>query len=403
MISEVSASSGGRRTIVAAIVLGAFGQVGFIGLRFIIVLHAIALGASAAAVGLLQASFTLLATILSVRIGHLLDSRGVRVPWMAGLVLMAVCGLLPVAVPGLPVLFVAAAILGTGASLAYVSHVKVVGELSDTAARMGWLSLSGVIFAIATFAAPLLAGLVIDHFDHRIAYTAIVPWVVAAFACIALRLVAVPPPHPMHAGSKPKNVFALLKDPSLRAIYVLSSVMSLVWESFALVVPLYGAEVGLSATAIGGVMSSMAAAMLAVRLLAPLLGRRLTPWRMMVGALFVSSVGYALFPLAHEAPVMMALGALIGLGVGLTQPMTLTLLYEFSPPERVGAAMGLRQFFANGILLGIPIVFGALGSVFGMAPVFLAIAASGFAGCVYARGREPVKPPESRAGTGDAR
>jgi MFS family permease len=154
-------------------------------------------------------------------------------------------------------------------------------------------------------------------------------------------------------------------------------------------VPVYGSQMGFSATTIGLLLSTMALAMLGVRLIAPVLARYVSPWRLMIAALLLASSAYTVFPLAESVPLLFMLSLTIGFAVGLTQPMTLSMLYELAPPGRGSEAIGLRQLFGSTGQVAIPIVFGGLGSAFGMPPVFWTIAASGFACSLYARRKQP--------------
>ena len=90
---------------------------------------------------------------------------------------------------------------------------------------------------------------------------------------------------------------------------------------------------------------------------------------MMLGA-----ATFLLIPL-FETPL--ALGAvcfLLGLGLGLGQPLTVILAYNHAPPGRAGEGLGLRIAIINTSHVGVPALFGAVGSIMGTLPVFWVIA-----------------------------
>lgn len=379
-----------RRTILLAIAFGASAQVAFMGMRMAIVLHAISLGAGTGTAGLLQAIFTILGALFSIRMGRVIDRVGPARPLLYGLLAVVVFSALPVALPTLPVLFVAGLGLGAAASFVYQAQICAIGELSDRQSRLGYMSLSAVVYSLASFIGPMLAGVMIDGIGHRLAPLAIVPWPLlglVAMAVVGMKRMPGPPPQAPNAGER--RALDLLREPRLRAVYILSSALTIVWESYYLVAPLYGTERGFSATTIGILMSTMSIAMLAVRLVAPVLARRITPWNLMVIALGLASTAYLVFPLTGVVPLLMILSAVIGVAVGVTQPMTMAMLYELAPKDRTGEAVGLRQTFASSGAVAIPVVFGALGSAAGMLPVFWVIAAIGYAGAVYGRRYRP--------------
>jgi hypothetical protein len=61
---------------------------------------------------------------------------------------------------------------------------------------------------------------------------------------------------------------------------------------------------------------------------------------------------------------------MLGLSLGCGQPLSLMLTYARSPPGRSGEVIGLRLTINNFTHVVVPLVFGSLGSLFGLAPVF---------------------------------
>ena len=66
----------------------------------------------------------------------------------------------------------------------------------------------------------------------------------------------------------------------------------------------------------------------------------------------------------------MVIAFLLGIGLGGAQPMIMSLVTTHAPAGRVGEAVGLRTLLLNGSQTLIPLLFGALGAAFGIAPVF---------------------------------
>ena len=60
---------------------------------------------------------------------------------------------------------------------------------------------------------------------------------------------------------------------------------------------------------------------------------------------------------------------------GVSQPLTLNLAYNHSPPGRTGEVTGLRLTINNVTHIGVPIAAGSLAAVLGVAPVFWTSAA----------------------------
>jgi MFS family permease len=83
----------------------------------------------------------------------------------------------------------------------------------------------------------------------------------------------------------------------------------------------------------------------------------------------------------------MAVAFLLGLGLGMSQPMVMSLLHNTVPPGRAGEAVGVRMTLVNISQIAIPLLFGALGAWLGMLPVFWATSLLLSGGSWYAKRR----------------
>ena len=126
------------------------------------------------------------------------------------------------------------------------------------------------------------------------------------------------------------------------------------------------------ASAIGMVLAMFAAASFIVRIVMPRLVERFSEEQVLTGSIFIASATYMLFPLVESGLVLAAIAFLLGLGTGCGQPLTLMMIYARAPEGRSGEALGLRMAINNLTHLVVPLFFGALGSAFGVTPVFLA-------------------------------
>ena len=70
-----------------------------------------------------------------------------------------------------------------------------------------------------------------------------------------------------------------------------------------------------------------------------------------------------------------ASGGLLGLSLGSVQPMVMSTLHQITPESRHGEALGLRLMSINISSVLMPMVFGATGSLIGIAGVFWCVSA----------------------------
>jgi MFS family permease len=92
-------------------------------------------------------------------------------------------------------------------------------------------------------------------------------------------------------------------------------------------------------------------------------------------ALAVACVAYVAIPLTQNPWLLGAVSLVVGLGMGCGQPLSLILAFNAAPPGRSAEAIGMRMAVSYGAHVVIPPVFGALGAVVGLAPVFWTCAA----------------------------
>ena len=96
---------------------------------------------------------------------------------------------------------------------------------------------------------------------------------------------------------------------------------------------------------------------------------------------------YALFPFVKEVGPLIALSFALGLALGCAQPMVMSLLHNIAPAGRMGEAVGVRMSIINASTFAMPLLFGAVGSTLGLAPVFWSIGAALAGGGFFARRR----------------
>jgi predicted MFS family arabinose efflux permease len=370
--------------IVYFVILNALGHLAFVGARMTTTLFALELGASELTVGVLMSLFALLPTFLSIGAGRLIDRTGPQRPLELSLGALALATALPFAFPSLATLYLSTTLLGVSFMYVHIAMNSVFGahgSPEQRAVNFSWLALG---FSISNSIGPLVAGYAIDGLGHARAFG-----VLAVFPAIALALLWVrkqPLPRPEHVPlAKRANVLDLLRIPGLRQTFWVSLLLATGWDLYTFLVPLYGARIGLSAAAIGVILSTFALATFTVRLAMPLLIKRIRQWVIIFGALGVSGACYLLFPLAQSVPPLLLLSFVLGLGLGAAQPVVMSLLYAASPPGRQGEAVGLRTSLLNGSHTLIPLASGAASTAVGMAPVFWVLAACLLGGAWFAR------------------
>ncbi|HTT36290.1 MAG TPA: MFS transporter [Burkholderiales bacterium] len=366
-------------TLARIIAIAVLAHMAFVSARMTGSLYALANKASTFTVGVMMALFALVPMLVAVRAGRWLDAVGPWRPTVTGLLLMLGGMVLPAVFPyataDIAPLLVAAAMVGTGSTLAMLSVQKVVGERADPnhrAAAFSWLALGA---SISGFTGPVVGGLLIDSFGHRATFTVLVGVVILALALTWVNRALLPVHEGEFTGPEPLHPFELLKHKELRHVLIATALISMSWDLQTFVVPVHGTRVGLSASEIGFVLGCFSVATFTVRLAMPVLSRRFAEWQVLTYTLFNTTVGFVLFPFFSTLAPLMVVAFLLGIGLGAAQPNVMSLLHSRSPAGRVGEALGLRTTIMNSSHVVLPLVFGAFGSVLGAGAMFWAMAA----------------------------
>lgn len=365
-------------TLARIIAFAVFAHLTFVSARMTGSLYALANNVSTFTVGVLIALFALVPMLVAVRAGRWLDAVGPRKPLLVGLLMILGGACLPAAFPfavaDIAPLLVAATLIGTGSMLIQMTTQNLVGERANPARRaeaFSWLALGA---SISGFFGPVASGFLIDTLGHRATFVALVGVMLAALGAFFAQRHHLPVRDTVPAPSEPPPMFDLLRHQQMRNILVATALISAAWDLQTFMIPVHGTRVGLSASEIGLVMGSFAAATFLVRLAMPRISRSYNEWQVVAFTLCTAALAFALIPWFESFTPLAACTFLLGLGLGAAQPNVMSLLHSRAPGGRVGEALGLRTTIMNSSHVALPLVFGALGSVIGAGAVFGAMA-----------------------------
>ena len=347
------------------------------GTRMAAPLLALREGFSPLAVGVLLALFALMQVFLALPAGRFADRHGLRRP-IGYSVLAAVTGAgAAVAFPVFPVLCLAALLTGGASGAAVIALQRHVGRAAAGALQLrqvfSWLSIGP---AVSNFVGPFSAGLLIDHagaapgslFGYRAAFFLMAVLPLASWFLVRPTR-ELPALISANNGTRPKAL-DLLREPMFRRLMLVNWFLSSAWDVHTFVVPVLGFERGLSASSIGSILGAFAVAAAFIRLLMPLMAAHLREWRVLAASMLATAVLFAVYPLTRSALGMGVCSVLLGLALGMVQPMVMSMLHQITPEARHGEALGLRLMAINGSSVLMPLLFGSAGALVGIAGVF---------------------------------
>lgn len=393
----------GRSRLLPALIVGQLGlHAAMAGLRMAMPLQALRLGASAWTVGLLLALFAAAPVLMALPAGRLADRWGYHRPVRiaAALALAGMgCAVASVGLEGWSTyvaLCLAASLTGSAANLGLLTIQRSAGLAArDGTERMRIFSWLGIAPSFSNVVGPVAAGLMIDGTGFAGAYLLLMALPLATLA--SARLVPrLPPPGASLRGSG--RSWDLLAQPGLLRLLTVNWLFSTGWDVHSFAVPLLGHERGFSASTIGFILGSFTLSVTAVRLLVPVLAHRIDEVRVLSAAMLVAAAVFAVYPLAGTPALMGGCAVLLGLALGVAQPLVMTTLHHLTPDGRHGESLALRSMAINASSTLMPLVFGALGSAAGAAALFWGVALAMAGGARVARRLASPRDREPPAG-----
>jgi predicted MFS family arabinose efflux permease len=384
------------------------------GARMDVALYALHLGASPATVGLLTALFGLLPVLLSIYIGRWADRVGTRKPMLTGGTLLVVGMVTAFAFGNLVGLYLVALIAGLGYNFYFIAQQHLAGRIGRPEELATNLSLTSMSFSLSGFISPIVTGLSIDHVGARPTFLILASLAVAGMILVATNRAVFGSKDPAaehgrgaapaQPGKARGSAWDLMRQPELRRIYIVAVLSQSTWDTFGVLMPIYGTEHGFSASVIGMVLGVFSVATLVIRLLLPILSRHLKPWQMLLVSMGGSSITYFGIPLVDSMLALLVLSIWLGFVLGLAAPMLLVLIHQVSPPARVGEAVGLRVTLMNASQTAIPLSAGGIVSLLGLTSMFWMLALTFASGAWFNRARwHPDTPGDADQGSDSRR
>ena len=174
---------------------------------------------------------------------------------------------------GTGVLFAATSLVGVSFMLFQVSVQNATGEMGPPGERAQNFSLLALGYSISGFCGPLAAGLSIDSLGFGTTFIGFALLPVLPALILTRRALVLPGRQRGQPQAPPGGIAQLMRNPQLKRVFIVNALLSMAWDLHTFFIPIYGATIGLSASRIGVILASFAAATFAVRLMMPRIAR----------------------------------------------------------------------------------------------------------------------------------
>ncbi len=329
-------------------------------------LTALDLGATPATVGGILSAPHLLPLILAIPLAGVITRNGGKAAVLWGGVGMMLGAWSPLLVPGLPGLVLAQLLVGTAHMVMILAGQTIVSGLGQGKVLeryFGWYTtcLSG-----GQLIGPMLAGWLLDH--HGSALTFIVTGAIAGLALIS-GFGLTGSARAGHSVERSMMGFrAQLRlareNPGVQISIALTVSVIFVLGAYGTFLPVYLESLSVSATDIGMLLSLRALSAMAIRPFMPtaiqVMGGRV---RAMLISATAAALGLMLTGWMESMVLLGILGVLIGIGSGVSQPLSMVVLAETVPLAQRSGALGMRLMANRAVQFLAPVSLGLLAEV----------------------------------------
>lgn len=362
--------------------------------------RALELGAGNVQIGMIATAWGVLPLLLAFAVGRRADVWGAGRLLVAGGLLSVTGSVVVIVAPTLWVVFAAASGLGLAHLLLMVGQQSAIAQAVTQADRdrgFGWLtSASSVGQMLGPTVVLSLAGWLagstgsVAGIGLAIAAGLALAATPLGLACALTRVRAEPQGH--RATSRQAASTLIRRDGMWRALVTSGTVMAAI-DVLMMFLPAWAEERGVSVAVVGLLLGVRGLVTVVIRLAVPWLIRTFSRRWTFVGSLVSGVAGLAMMPVVEAAGGFVAM-VLLGVGLGLSQPLTLSWVSTLAPPELRGAAVGLRLSANRLAQTCLPITVSVLAAGSGSTGVFLGMAGLMAAATTTVLRREPARDGE---------
>jgi MFS family permease len=320
-------------------------QGGIYVVRPIITYKSVELGADAALVGLIGATFALAPLVFAIQIGRFVDRGRAGLSLLLGSIVLVLTTVALLFINSIALLMVAMPSLGMGHLLVMVGGQTLIANRSNAKQYEKNFGLLTFYASAGHAIGPFVGGYLADSGEVNVNANAAFLFALAMFVIAVIGTVALSTKKENPKNIKPlekSKVTQVLAVPTFKsAIFVASATTSVV-DVVLIFLPLYGREIGLSVSDIGILLAIRAMFSLAVRLVLGQISNRLGLRRIVVWGSLVTLVSMVALGLTSSFWLIALIMAVSGFAMGIGQPATMAWVSRISSPESRGLAISVR-------------------------------------------------------------
>ena len=335
-----------QRWLLLVLLNSLFIQGGIYVARPIVTYRSLELGADAALVGIIGATFAVVPLLFAIRIGRAVDKGRDGLSLFIGTVMLLLVSIGLQWVSSIALLMVAMALLGVGHLLIMIGGQTMIAHRSGAERDVKNFGLLTFYASLGHALGPLIGGWLADSGGSAI-NTSAAFWF-ATLLFLAGTAVAIPlrrnsTPTVIVAKDAPKeSARDLLRLPKFKSAIYSASASTSVVDVILIFLPLLGLQAGMTTSQIGILLAIRAASSMGIRGVLGSVSSRLGMRTTLIAGVAITLVACILMVWVTDFWWLALIMAVSGLAMGIGQPMTMAWVSRIASPETRGLAISIR-------------------------------------------------------------
>ncbi|GGC88988.1 MFS transporter [Thalassobacillus devorans] len=352
------------------------------GSRPLIPLFANNIGATNTDIGLIVAMFSFLPLFLSLPIGNIIDKIGPKSPLLYSIGLGGVGLICPYLSSNLSGIYISQVLTGISQMIFVIAMQTFTGRFEKREKRDFHIFIFSIGVAVGSFFGPLFSGILSQQKGY--AFTFFILGILSLFSIILVLLLQIKGYSDKNIKGKDidKTVLELLTQRNLRYAFLVSALVLIAKDMFIAYFPLLANEKGISNVLIGIIISINAGAGVLIRFVLPIIAQKWHQRKVISFSILAVAILYMTYPLLEHVTLFLVISFILGICLGIGQPLSISATISNLPSDQVGKGLGLRLCINKFAQVIMPAFLGVVANVGGITGVFYVIGIIIFAGSV---------------------
>lgn len=352
-------------------------QGGIYVVRPIVSYKALELGADAAMVGIIGATFALAPLIFAIQMGRAVDKGKSGLALLVGSIILAGTTFGLLFIDSIPLLMIAMPLLGIGHLLCMVGGQTMIANRSESKLYERNFGLFTFYASLGHAFGPLIGGWLADSGEERVNANAAFIFAIGMFLLAAASVLKLstkrenqPVPEKTTAKITTREVLAV---PTFKSAIFVASATTAVVDVVLIFLPVLGREVGIGVTEVGILLAIRSVASMAVRALLGQITKLLGLRNILLWGAAVTLASMVALALTDNFWIISIIMLVSGFAMGIGQPATMAWVSRISSADSRGLAIAIRLTANRFGQVAMPIIAGLI-AVGGVSSVFYMLA-----------------------------